>query len=109
MAFPFSTLDGKRENNVSFQSFRFRDDVYGYQIYVSDPSGNYSGWKATAIGSGYQAATNILKQEYKDDLSLEEAVTLVTRVLSKCMDSSLSPEKVEMCTLSRNNETGKVH
>jgi 20S proteasome subunit alpha 3 len=26
------------------------DKHYGYQLYQSDPSGNYSGWKATCIG-----------------------------------------------------------
>ena len=82
--------------------------MYGYQMYVSDPSGNYSGWKATAIGANHQAATNILKQDYRDKMTLDEAVALAIRVLSKSMDSSLSPEKVEMCTLARNDDTGKV-
>lgn len=27
------------------------DTRYGYQLYQSDPSGNYSGWKATCIGN----------------------------------------------------------
>ena len=27
------------------------DKHYGYQLYQSDPSGNYSGWKATCIGN----------------------------------------------------------
>lgn len=27
------------------------DELYGFQLYQSDPSGNYSGWKATAIGA----------------------------------------------------------
>ena len=89
-------------------TFGVRDDVYGYQMYVSDPSGNYSGWKATAIGANHQAATNILKQDYKDAMTLDEAVALAIRVLSKSMDSSLSPEKVEMCTLARRDDTGKV-
>lgn len=30
------------------------DKSRGFQLYVSDPSGNYSGWKATAIGQNYQ-------------------------------------------------------
>jgi hypothetical protein len=51
-----------------------------YQLYQSDPSGNYGGWKATAIGANQQAAQNILKQEYKDDISLEDAVKLVVKV-----------------------------
>ncbi len=51
-----------------------------YQLYQSDPSGNYGGWKATAIGANQQAAQNILKQEYKDDISLADAVKLVVQV-----------------------------
>ena len=26
------------------------DNRYGFQLYQSDPSGNFSGWKAAAIG-----------------------------------------------------------
>jgi 20S proteasome alpha/beta subunit len=27
------------------------DPIHGFQLYHSDPSGNYSGWKATCIGA----------------------------------------------------------
>ena len=27
------------------------DKHYGFQLYQSDPSGNYGGWKATCIGN----------------------------------------------------------
>ena len=57
-----------------------RDEVNDFQLYQSDPSGNYSGWKATAIGANHQGATNILKQEYKDDITLEEAIKLIIKV-----------------------------
>jgi hypothetical protein len=48
-------------------SFPCRDEHYGFQLYQSDPSGNYGGWKAVAIGGGHQAAQNLLKTEYKED------------------------------------------
>lgn len=51
----------------------------GYQLYQSDPSGNYGGWKATAIGANHQGAQNLLKQEYKEGLSLQEATQLVMK------------------------------
>ena len=38
--------------------------VFSYQ---SDPSGNYGGWKATAIGANNQAAQSILKQVNKSE------------------------------------------
>ncbi|KAB2610828.1 hypothetical protein D8674_018860 [Pyrus ussuriensis x Pyrus communis] len=35
---------------------------YGFQLYMSDPNGNYAGWKAVVIGANNQAAQSMLKQ-----------------------------------------------
>ena len=40
------------------------DEHHGFQLYQSDPSGNYSGWKATVIGANNQAGKSLLKNEY---------------------------------------------
>lgn len=70
------------------------DVQYNFQLYHSDPSGNYSGWKATCIGANNGTAQSLLKQEYKDDITVEEAIALAIRVMSKTMDSTtLSSEK----------------
>lgn len=72
------------------------DPLYGFQLYQSDPSGNYSGWKATCIGANNSSAASLLKQDYKDDLTLEEARDLCLKVMSKTMDSTkLGSEKRE--------------
>ncbi|KAK9829292.1 hypothetical protein WJX72_004984 [[Myrmecia] bisecta] len=85
------------------------DDDRQFQLYQSDPSGNYGGWKATAIGGNHAAAQNLLKQEYKDDITMTDAVKLIVKVLSKTMDSTtLTPDKVELSTIMRNEETGRV-
>ncbi|WWC73056.1 uncharacterized protein I206_107021 [Kwoniella pini CBS 10737] len=77
------------------------DPLYGFQLYQSDPSGNYSGWKATCIGSNHSSATSLLKQDYKEDLTLEEAKSLCLKVMSKTMDSTkLSSEKLEFATMT---------
>ncbi len=60
-----------------------RDITNGFQLYQSDPSGNYGGWKATAIGANSQGAQNILKQDFKDEITLEEAVKLIIKVISR--------------------------
>jgi len=60
-----------------------RDVTNGFQLYQSDPSGNYGGWKATAIGANSQGAQNILKQDFKDEITLEEAVKLIIKVISR--------------------------
>lgn len=41
---------GKRPFGVSLLYMGW-DKHYGFQLYQSDPSGNYGGWKATCIGN----------------------------------------------------------
>lgn len=70
------------------------DAHHSFQLYHSDPSGNYSGWKATCIGSNNGTATSLLKQDYKEGISVQEAMSLACKVLSKTMDSTaLDSEK----------------
>ena len=76
------------------------DAHYNFQLYHSDPSGNYSGWKATCIGANNGTAQSLLKQDYKDDISIDDAIALVIKVMSKTMDSTtLSSEKRKLFKL----------
>ena len=87
------------------------DRSKGFQLYQSDPSGNYGGWKAASIGANHSSATGILQSDYEENMNLEQATKLVIKVLSKTMDSTtLSPEKVEISTLTSdgNNVAFKI-
>jgi len=96
----YTQFGGQRPFGVSFL-FAGYDKEYGYQLYQSDPSGNYGGWKATAIGANNSNAQSILKMDYKEDMELNEALILAIKVLSKTMDSTqLTPDKLEFATLS---------
>ncbi|KAK6459552.1 nucleophile aminohydrolase [Scheffersomyces xylosifermentans] len=100
---------GLRPFGVSFLYAGY-DDRYEFQLFTSNPSGNYSGWKATSIGANNSAAQTLLKKDYKDELTLKEACELAIKVLSKTMDSSnLNSDKLEFATLSLSKTTpGKV-
>ena len=50
-------LLGKRPFGVSLLYMGW-DKHHGYQLYQSDPSGNYGGWKATCIGNNSQVSEN---------------------------------------------------
>ncbi|KAJ7772660.1 nucleophile aminohydrolase [Mycena maculata] len=77
------------------------DPHYHFQLYRSDPSGNYSGWKATCIGANNGTAQSLLKQEYKDDIEVNDAIGLALRIMSKTMDSTtLGSEKLEFAVLT---------
>lgn len=96
----FTQVGGKRPFGVSLL-YAGWDRHKGFQLYQSDPSGNYSGWFATAIGANHQTAINLLKQEYKKDLDLAAAKALAIKTLSKTLDVKLAAEKVEMAALTR--------
>jgi hypothetical protein len=57
----YTQYGGLRPFGVSFLIAGW-DVHHGFQLYQSDPSGNYGGWKATAIGANNQAAQSILRQ-----------------------------------------------
>eukprot|EP01088_Endostelium_zonatum_P021214 TRINITY_DN8244_c0_g1_i1.p1 TRINITY_DN8244_c0_g1~~TRINITY_DN8244_c0_g1_i1.p1 ORF type:complete len:263 (-),score=60.24 TRINITY_DN8244_c0_g1_i1:26-814(-) len=97
----YTQYGGLRPFGVSFL-YAGWDKYHGFQLYQSDPSGNFGGWKATAIGANDQAATSILKTDYSTDISVEKAIDLCVKVLSKTMDSTnLSSEKLELATLTK--------
>jgi 20S proteasome subunit alpha 3 len=104
----YTQYGGLRPFGVAFL-FGGWDRHYGFQLYQSDPAGNYSGWKATAIGSNSQSAQSMLKTEYDEKMSLEEAKQLAVKLLSKSMDSANpTAEKIEVATLTRTDD-GKLH
>ncbi|KAF2902229.1 hypothetical protein ILUMI_03946 [Ignelater luminosus] len=106
----YTQYGGKRPFGVSILYMGW-DKHYGYQLYQSDPSGNYSGWKATCIGNNSAAAVSSLKQEYKEgEMTLKDAKCLAIKVLSKTLDmTKLTSEKVEMAILTRNNNITDTH
>ena len=78
------------------------DAVQGFQLYCSDPSGNYAAWKAHATGKNSVNAVSTLKDDYNEDLSLQEATILAAKVLGKSMDMNKpSAEKFEMGVITR--------
>ena len=97
----YTQFGGLRPFGISFLYAGY-DDLHGYQLYQSDPSGNYSGWKATAIGGNTQAAQSVLKSEYKDDITLDKAIGLALRVLAKSVDSvALSSKKIDIAVMTK--------
>ncbi|XP_033749470.1 proteasome subunit alpha type-4-like [Pecten maximus] len=101
----YTQFGGKRPFGVSILYMGW-DKHYGFQLYQSDPSGNYGGWKATCIGNNSANAVSMLKQEYKEgEMTMKDGLMLAVKVLSKTLDmTKLTAEKVEIATLTREND-----
>eukprot|EP00697_Spironema_sp_BW2_P002731 gnl/Spiro4/13643_TR7268_c0_g1_i1.p1 gnl/Spiro4/13643_TR7268_c0_g1~~gnl/Spiro4/13643_TR7268_c0_g1_i1.p1 ORF type:complete len:267 (+),score=62.91 gnl/Spiro4/13643_TR7268_c0_g1_i1:42-803(+) len=104
----YTQYGGLRPFGVAFL-FAGWDANYGFQLYQSDPSGNYGGWKATSIGENSNAAQSIMKQDYKDDITLREAMLMVVKILSKTLGTvTLTSEKLEIATVTLRPGTEEV-
>lgn len=92
---------GVRPYGVSFMIAGW-DRYFGFQLFGTEPSGDYNAWSAFAIGRNDQLAQSLLKKEWKEDLTLEEAQVLGLRVLGKVSDSMKLPkERVEIALLKK--------
>lgn len=103
----YTQFGGQRPFGVSFLYAGY-DAHNGFQLYRSDPSGNYGGWKATAIGANNQAASSLLKTEYAEDLELDALLELSVKVLTKTMDTTTpTADKMEF-TVIRSTPEGAL-
>jgi 20S proteasome subunit alpha 3 len=96
----YTQVGGSRPFGSAFL-FAGYDKNKKFQLYSTDPSGNYAGWKATAIGTNHVAANSFLKQEYKDNMTLEEGYGFALKTLVKTMETtSPSPKKIELVSIT---------
>ena len=102
----YTQSGGMRPFGSSFIFFG-RDFHNGFQIWSSDPSGNMFSWKAIAQGSNEENANNFLKEEFKEDLSEEQAVHLVVKGLMQTLDTN-NPEvgRIEVAIVRDMNDEG---
>ncbi|KFP01227.1 Proteasome subunit alpha type-4, partial [Calypte anna] len=105
----YTQFGGKRPFGVSLLYIGW-DKHYGFQLYQSDPSGNYGGWKATCIGNNSAAAVSMLKQDYKEgEMTLKTALAVTTKLTllwllpEGCNPAASSWLSVEIATLTREN------
>jgi len=95
----YTQYGGQRPFGVAFL-FAGYDKRHGFQLYQSDPSGNYGGWKATCIGNNHATAQSILKSDWKDETTLEEGISLALKILNKTLDvQKLTEDRFELALL----------
>ena len=65
------------------------------KLFETDPTGIYFQYKATAIGEGETEVEEILKKEYRDDITLEEGLKLAIKALKRVLAQNFSIERVD--------------
>jgi proteasome alpha subunit len=74
-------------------------DKTGSHVFGTHPSGTYRGYKATALGAGRETVLAILKDEYREDLSLEENTKLAVKCLVKALEARQLPPRIKIAII----------
>jgi len=76
----------------------------GCKLFETDPSGALIEYKAAAIGSGRNAAMEVFEENYKDDLTLNEAIDLALDAVYEATEGKTTAESVEIAVIDVNDK-----
>ena len=81
-------------------------DKTGPRVFGTHPSGTYRGYRARAEGAGRETVFNILKEEYKEDMELENVTKLAVKCLTKALEARQLPPRIKVAVTP--SETKKM-
>jgi proteasome alpha subunit len=74
-------------------------DQTGARVTATHPSGTYKRYKAIAVGAGSETAMATLKEGYRDDLTLQESITLAVKCLKKSLEARQLPPRIKIAVI----------
>ncbi|HIH22979.1 TPA: archaeal proteasome endopeptidase complex subunit alpha [Candidatus Micrarchaeota archaeon] len=66
------------------------------RLFEAEPSGAMTGYLADSVGSGKKEVDEYLEKNYKESITVEDAIELGISALRKSVDAKLSPENVDI-------------
>ena len=70
------------------------------RLYETDPTGIFFQYKATAIGEGEVEVEEILHNEYKPELTIEEGLRISLKALKKVLGENFKLERIDAAYIS---------
>ena len=70
------------------------------RLYETDPTGIFFQYKATAIGEGEVEVEEILHNEYKSELTIEDGLRLSLKALKKVLGENFKLERIDAAYIS---------
>ncbi|MCL5007638.1 MAG: archaeal proteasome endopeptidase complex subunit alpha [Candidatus Marsarchaeota archaeon] len=71
------------------------------RLFEVEPGATLSGYKADAIGQGKKVATDILLKDYKDDIPMEDGISLAVDIIKKVSERKVEPTDMEISHISK--------
>ena len=75
-------------------------DETGARLFATDPSGAFIEYKAGSEGAGRSEAMAYFEKNYKEDMTLEEAVDMGIKSIQKGSEKELNPDAIEIAIIN---------
>lgn len=66
------------------------------RLYEIEPGASFLGYKADAIGSGKKVATEMLLKDFKEDMNLQDAISLGLKIIKKVSETPINEDNVDI-------------
>jgi len=70
-------------------------DNHKPRLFETDPTGIYFEYKATAIGEGEVEVEEILRKNYKEDITIDNALNLSLKALKKVLGDNFNIDRID--------------
>ena len=70
-------------------------DESGAKLYQTDPTGIFFEYKAIAIGEYESEIEEVLHKEYKETMTIEDALKVVIKALAKLIDKDFNTDRID--------------
>lgn len=75
------------------------------ELYLTDPTGIFFGYKATAIGEAETELRELLEKSYKDSITTSEGVKMGITAIKKVLGKEYDPEKIDIAVIDAETKT----
>lgn len=80
----YSQYGGARPFGVSIMVAGINNDGSA-KLFISDVTGNYAGYYATAVGENDERIKELLREKYKESLTIEQGIKLALEIFKKLL------------------------
>lgn len=74
-------------------------DKTGNRLFMTHPIGSYGAYTAAFMGAGRETVENVLKEEYRQGLTLDEAIKLTVKCLVKALEARGEKPRVKIAVI----------
>lgn len=102
----YTQYGGARPFGVEVMITGINDDG-AERLYVSDVTGNYFGYKATAIGENDDQIKALLRKQYKETMNIEQGLKLSLSIFKKILSGNFDLKRFECVYIKKDEKNAQ--